>query len=161
MSHGLLNLRKLDFSCHTLEYENIMIQNNISQEMFAKFVVWNIGGNIFEQISNIFCQTIRGTVQNLFTNFLHRGGRYPKEFSFSVSFILIILVLVIPLSEREELIQKLRKVLGAQAKLKIGICIASTQYQVQMVCLKPNNTKLKTNIAQNIWTFRIVNKKFM
>ena len=103
MSHGLLSLRKWDFSCHTLEYENIMIQNNISQEMFAKFVVWNIGGNIFEQISNIFCQTIRGTVQNLFTNFLRRGGRYPIEFSFSVSFIFIILVLVIPFSEREVL----------------------------------------------------------
>ena len=103
MSHGLLNLRKLDFSCHTLEYENNMIKNNISQQMLVKFVVWNIGGNIFEEISNIFCQTIRGTVQNLFTNFLRRGGRYPKEFSYSVSFILIILVLVIPFSEREEL----------------------------------------------------------
>ena len=100
MSHGLLNLRKLDFSCHTLEYENIMIQNNISQQ---KFVVWNIGGNIFEQISNIFCQTIRGTVQNLFTNFLCGGGRYPIEFSLSVSFILIILVLVIPFLDREVL----------------------------------------------------------
>ena len=70
MSHGLLNIRKLDFSCHTLEYENFMIQNNISQQMFGKFVVWNIGGNIFEQISNIFCQTIRGTVQKFFINFL-------------------------------------------------------------------------------------------
>ena len=71
--------------------------------MLVKFVVWNIGGNIFEQISNIFCQTIMGTVQNLFTNFLRRGGRYPIEFSFSVSFILIILVLVIPFLEREVL----------------------------------------------------------
>ena len=71
--------------------------------MLVKFVVWNIGGNIFEQISNIFCQTIRGTVQNLFTNFLRRGGRSPIEFSFSVSFIMIILVLVIPFLEREVL----------------------------------------------------------
>ena len=42
--------------------------------MLVKFVVWNIGGNIFEQISNIFCQTIRGAIQDLFKKFSVEGG---------------------------------------------------------------------------------------